>query len=45
MITHIMKDGRVLKDIRGHKVKKEDCPMVYQIIGKSRKKKGKKRDD
>jgi len=34
MVTHVLKDGRVLKDISGHKVKKEECPMIYEIIGR-----------
>ena len=33
MVRHILRDGRVLKDITGHKVKKEDAPTVYQVIG------------
>lgn len=31
-ITHILKDGTVLKDITGHVVKKEDATSVYNII-------------
>lgn len=45
MVTHVLKDGRVLKDISGHKVKKEECLMVYEIIGRKSRKKGKKRND
>ena len=32
MIKHVLKDGTVLADMTGHVVKKEDAPMVYQII-------------
>lgn len=32
MIRHILKDGTILQDITGHKVKQESAPMVYQII-------------
>jgi len=37
MITHILKDGTVLKDITGHKVTKEDAPTVYEILERLRK--------
>lgn len=32
MIKHILKNGKAVKDIAGHKVKKEDVPTVYQVI-------------
>lgn len=32
MIRHHLKDGRVLTDIRGHVVKKEDVPIAYDLI-------------
>lgn len=31
-ITHVFRNGQILKDITGHKIKKEDAPMVYQVI-------------
>ncbi len=31
-ITHILKDGRVLDDITGYKVRREQCPVVYEIL-------------
>ena len=31
-ITHILKDGTVLEDIKGHLVKREDAPRAYQLI-------------
>lgn len=31
-ITHILKNGEVLKDITGHIIKQESAPVVYQII-------------
>lgn len=32
MVRHILRNGTELKDITGHKVKKEDAPMVYKAI-------------
>ena len=32
MIRHHLKDGRVLTDIKGHVVKKEDVPIAYALI-------------
>lgn len=32
MIRHHLKDGRILTDITGHVVKKEDVPAVYSLI-------------
>lgn len=32
MVKNILKDGTVLADMTGHVVKKENVPMVYQII-------------
>ena len=32
MVTHILKDGTVLKDITGHKVTRKDAPRVYQLL-------------
>lgn len=38
MITHIMKDGTVKKDITGHVVKADDVPPVYMLMeGRSAK--------
>ena len=40
MIKHILKDGTVLQDIKGHVVRKEDAPVAYRILeqkGKERK--------
>ena len=34
MVTHVLKDGTVLNDIKGHLVKKEDVPTVYALINK-----------
>ena len=33
-ITHILKDGKVLKDITWHVVKKEDAPMAYALMNR-----------
>ena len=32
MVRHILRNGKELKDIKGHRVKKEDAPMVYKAI-------------
>ena len=32
MVTHILKDGTRLADIKGHVIKKEDCPAVYALL-------------
>ena len=32
MITHILKDGTVLKDITGHTVTRKDAPTVYTLM-------------
>ena len=33
-VTHILKDGKILKDITGHVVKKEDAPTAYAMINR-----------
>lgn len=45
MVIHIMKDGTVLKDITGHVVKKEDAPMIYNIVDQMNRKREEKKDD
>ena len=37
MITHILKDGTVKKDITGHIVRKQDNPMIYEILKRREK--------
>ena len=32
MITHVLKDGKALKDISGHKVTRKDAPRVYELL-------------
>ena len=32
MITHVLKDGTVLKDISGHMVTRKDAPRVYELL-------------
>lgn len=44
-ITHIMKDGTVLNDITGHVIKKEDCPLIYEIIKAINKRVGEEKND
>lgn len=44
MITHILKNGQVVKDITGHVVKKEESPVAYAVLEQKRKEK-RKRDD
>lgn len=31
MIKHVLKDGTIVKDIKGYLVKQKDVPLVYQI--------------
>ena len=31
MIRHILRNGTVLQDIKGHVVKREDVPEIYEI--------------
>ena len=38
-IRHVLKDGRVLDDISGIVIKKEDCPEVYRVVEKIRREK------
>ena len=37
MIIHILKNGTVLQDITGHVVRKEENPLIYQIIDRMQK--------
>ena len=41
MVKHILKNGKAVKDMTGHVVKKEDAPMVYQIIEQMQRKESK----
>lgn len=41
-IKHILKDGTVLKDIRGHVVKMEDAKSIYSLMDKMNQKKEEK---
>lgn len=36
MVKHILKDGKVLKDIEGHLVTRKDAPRLYDILEKTR---------
>lgn len=36
MVTHVLKDGTILKSIEGHKVKKADAPMLYEYLKERR---------
>lgn len=44
MVTHILKDGRVLKDITGHVVKKEDVPMIYGLVNQMNSKRQERKE-
>ena len=33
MVKHILKNGQQVKTVKGHIIRKADCPEVYQIIG------------
>lgn len=41
MITNVLKDGKIIKDLKGHIVKKEEVPRAYHIL-KERKKQNEK---
>lgn len=45
MIRHHLKDGRVLEDITGHVVKKEDVPTAYSLIDHMNYERESKRDE
>jgi hypothetical protein len=36
MVKHITRDGQVLQDITGHKIRKEDAPEIYEILERIR---------
>lgn len=42
MIKNISKDGKVLPDIAGHKITKEDAPEIYEILERIRERGGKR---
>ena len=42
MITHVLSDGTVLKDITGHIVKREDAPRAYMILEQAEEKRNEK---
>lgn len=37
MVTHVMKDGTVRKSIDGYTLKREQAPVVYEILNHIRK--------
>ena len=39
MVKHVLKDGTVLHDISGHKVTREQAPIVYKVLEQVRKEK------
>lgn len=43
MIRHHLKDGRVLDDITGHVVKKEDVPLAYSLMEQMNMERARKR--
>ena len=36
MVKHVLKDGKVLKDITGHLVTRKDAPRAYDLLEKMR---------
>ena len=42
MVKHVLANGRVLQDIKGHKITKKDAPVVYNILEQSKKEKEKR---
>ena len=43
MIRHHLKDGRVLMDITGHVVRKEDVPLAYDLMEQMNTERARKR--
>lgn len=41
MVTHILKDGTKLTDLKGHIIRREDAEMVYQMVERLRNEKKK----
>lgn len=39
-IHHILKDGTEVKDIKGHLIKAEEFPVLYEVINRIQKKGG-----
>ena len=39
MVRHIMKDGQVVRDLKGHIVKMADAKEVYSLIDQMNRKK------
>ena len=38
MIIHVLKDGTITTDIKGHLVTQEEVPTAYEIINQLRRK-------
>ncbi len=34
MVRNILKDGTIIKDMKGHVVKKNDVPVIYEMLGR-----------
>ena len=45
MIKHILNDGTVMKDIKGHVVKMDDAKVVYSILGRINERRNKEKND
>ena len=39
-IHHILKDGTEVKDIKGHLIKADEFPVMYEVINRIQKKGG-----
>lgn len=37
MIYHVLKDGTVVPDVKGHVIKADDFPVIYEVINKIQK--------
>lgn len=42
MVKHVLKDGRRVKTIEGHLIKRKDFPAIYAIVDELSKQKEKK---
>lgn len=38
MVKHILKSGQQVKTVKGHIIRKSDCPQIYKLVEKGGKK-------
>ena len=32
MVRHILRNGQEVKTVKGHIIRKEDCPQIYKLL-------------